>query len=222
MKAHFEKGRRRMVVLGAVVAYGMATGAPAASAATFSAHETHRGLVIDRADGTTGSLVANGWLRRPGEPALVYRDSGVAVASVWEAGRGGAVVRSGPTEKAPVLGRIVPAWNDDQLRLTIEPAGAAAVKTTVFERASGDGAALDRGTSTRESLAGTYRATLQSPGGGNTGWLSVDVDAEGATRFSGDLPPTIPPALAAAAAAAVESEVDFIYRSVVDVSPYRR
>jgi len=97
------------------------------------------------------------------------------------------------------------------------------VQTTVFERASGGGAAaLNRGTSTWEELKGTYRATLQSSGGGNAGWLSVDVDAEGATRFSGDLPPTIPPALAAAAAAAVDSEVDSIYRSVVDVSPFRR
>ena len=93
----------------------------------------------------------------------------------------------------------------------------------MFERASGGGApTLDRDTSTRTALQGTYRATLQGPGGGNAGWLSVDIDAEGATRFSGDLPPAIPPTLAAAAAAAVESEVDLIYGNVVDVAPLRR
>ena len=54
------------------------------------------------------------------------------------------------------------------------------------------------------------------------GWLSVDIDPEGATQFSGDLPTAIPPALAAAAAAAVVGEVDFIYGNVVDVSPLRR
>src|SRR5207245_10520564 len=128
---------------------------------------------------------------------------------------------SGTTGKPPVLGRIVPSWNDDELRLTIEPAGGAAVRTTVFERASGGGAAtLDRGTVTRHALEGTYRATLHATGGGEVGWLSVDIDPGGATRFSGDLPPAIPPALAAAAA--VEGEVDFIYGNVVDVSPLRR
>src|SRR5207249_1943666 len=84
-------------------------------------------------------------------------------------------------------GRIVPSWNDDELRLTIEPAGGAAVRTTVFERASGGGGALDRGTSTRNALTGTYRATLHATGGKEVGWLSVDIDPEGATQFSGDL-----------------------------------
>src|SRR5436305_2082942 len=83
-------------------------------------------------------LMPNGFLRRPGDPTFVYREGGVAIAGVWESGPDAAVVRSGTTEKAPIIGRIVPAWNNDQLRLTIEPAGAAAVKTTVFERAPGD------------------------------------------------------------------------------------
>ena len=69
---------------------------------------------------------------------------------------------------------------------------------------------------------GTYRATLHATGGADAGWLSIDVDPEGATRFSGDLPPAIPPALAAAAAAAVEDEIDFIYGNVIDVAPFRR
>jgi hypothetical protein len=223
MKARFEEARRRMVLLGAIVTCGLATAAPAASAATFSARETHRGLLIDRADGTTGKLVTNGWFRRSGAPAHVYREGGVTVAGVWETGPDAAVVRSGTSEKAPVIGRIVPSWDDNELRLTIEPAGGAAVRTTVFERASGGGAAaLDRGTSTRSALQGTYRATLHGSGGGDAGWLSVDVDPEGATRFSGDFPPAIPPALAAAAAGAVEGEVDFIYGNVVDVAPLRR
>ena len=223
MRAHVEEGWTRAVLLGAIVAGGIATAAPAASAATFSARETHRGLIVDRADGTAGSLVSNGWFRRSGEPTLVYREGGVAVAGVWEAGPGAVVVRSGTTEKAPVLARIIPSWDDNALRLTIEPAGGMAVRTTVFERASGGGApALNRGTSTWEALKGTYRASLQSAAGGTAGWLSVDVDAEGATRFSGDLPPTLPPALTAAVAAAVESEVDFIYGNVVDVPPRLR
>lgn len=223
MNTRFEEARRRTVVFGAIVACALATVASAAFAAPFSARETHRGLIIDRGDGTTARLVANGWLRRPGEPALVYREGATMVAGVWETGPEGAVVRSGTTDKAPVLGRIVPSWKDDRLRLTIEPVSGSAVQTTVFERGSGGGAsALDRGTSTQSALEGTYRATLRTTTGGDAGWLSVDVDPEGATRFSGDLPPAIPPALAAAAAAAVQHEVDFIYGDVVDVAPLRR
>jgi len=223
MKARSEEARRRMVLLGAIITCGIATAAPVASAATFSARETHRGLLVDRSDGTTSKLAANSWFRRPGEPALVYREGGVTVAGVWQSGPGEAVVRSGTTESAPVVGRIVPSWINGALELTIEPAGGAAVQTTVFERVAGGGAsALDRDTSTSIELEGTYRATLHTTGGRDAGWLSVDIDREGATRFSGDLPPAIPPALAAAAAAAVDGEVDSIYASVVDIHPLRR
>src|SRR5438552_18953249 len=112
MKARFEEARTRMVLLGAIVTCGIATAAPAAAAATFSARETHRGLLIDRADGTTGRLVSNGWFRRPGAPGLVYREGSVTVARVWERGPDAAVVRSRPSEKAPVIGPTVPSWPD--------------------------------------------------------------------------------------------------------------
>jgi hypothetical protein len=49
------------------------------------------------------------------------------------------VVRSGTSENAPEIGRIVPSWDDEALRLTIEPASSAAIRTDVFakrERAS--------------------------------------------------------------------------------------
>jgi len=97
------------------------------------------------------------------------------------------------------------------------------VRSTAFERASGGGAAtLDRSTSTREALGNLPRPPCRTSEAETRVWLSVEIDPEGATRFSGDLPHAIPPALAAAAAAAVEGEVDFIYGNVVDVSPSRR
>lgn len=194
-----------------------------AGATTFSARETHSGFVIERAGAPTGRLVSNGWLRRPGDATYVYREGGAVVAPVWNSGPDAAVVRSGTTPDAPLVGRIVPAWKEDELELTIEPAGGAAVRTTVFRRESGGGAeALDRGTSTRTALQGTYRATIRGTDGKDVGWMSVDIDPEGATRFTGDLPPAISPALAAAAAAAIDGEVDVIYGSVVDVAPLRR
>ena len=45
MKARFEEAQRRMGLLGALITCAMATAAPAASAATFAARETHRGLL---------------------------------------------------------------------------------------------------------------------------------------------------------------------------------
>ena len=223
MKAELEKAQRRMLLIGAIVSCGIPTAALQASAATFSARETPRGLLVERADGAKGKLTTNGWFRRPGEPAFLYREGGATVAGVWETGPDAAVVRSGTSESAPLIGRIVPSWKDGRLSLTIEPAGGAAVQTTVFQRGSGaDAPALDRSASTRSGLEGSYRATLHDTGGKDSGWLSVDVDPEGGTRFSGDLPATIPPALAAAAAAAVEDEVHYIYGNVIDVNPLVR
>ena len=220
MKAASE-AQRRMILLGAIIGCGIATAALPASAATFSARETYRGLQIDRGSGAMGKLTSNGWFRRPGEPMFVYKEGGKTVAGVWVGSSDAAMVRSGTSESAPLIGRIVPSWKDGKLSLTIEPAGGAAVQTTVFERASGGGA-LDRHTSTREALEGSYRATLQTAGGKDAGWFSVDVNPEGGAQFSGDLPASLPPALAAAAAASVENEVNYIYGNVIDVSPYVR
>ena len=202
------QAQRRMILIGAIVGCGIATAVLPAFAATFSARETYRGLRIEQAGGTTGKLNSNGWFRRPGEPTFVYREGGKTVAGVWVGSSDAAVVRGGTSESAPVIGRIVPAWKDGKLSLTIEPAGGGAVQTTVFQRASGGGA-LDRSASTGEALEGSYRATLHSAGGKDAGWLSVDVNPEGGARFSGDLLASIPPALAAAAA--VEDEVNYIY-----------
>jgi hypothetical protein len=215
------QAQRRMILVGAIVGFGTMTAALPASAATFSARETSRGLLVEPAGGAAGKLTSNGWFRRPGEPMFVYKEGGKTVAGVWMGSSDAAVVRSGTSESAPLIGRIVPSWKDGKLSLTIEPAGGAAVQTTVFERASGGGA-LDRHTSTREALEGSYRATLQTAGGKDAGWFSVDVNPEGGARFSGDLPASIPPALAAAAAASVEDEVNYIYGNGIDVSPYVR
>jgi hypothetical protein len=211
---------QKRILVSAIIGCGIATAALPASAATFSARETNRGLLIDQTGGATGMLSSNGWFRRPGEPTFVYREGGKTVAGVWEGSPESAVVRSGTSESASLIGRIVPSWKDNQLSLTIEPAGGDAVQTTVFKRASGGGA-LDRRALTREAIEGSYRATLNATGK-DAGWLSVDVSPEGGTRFSGDLPASIPPALAAAAAGAVEDEVHYIYGNVVDVSPLVR
>lgn len=195
--------------------------ASAAGAATFSAREEHRGLVVDRDGSPAGLLAAGGWFRRPGEPNYVYHDGGKVVAAVWDTGPDAAVVRGGKTSDAPLIGKIVPSWKDGQLELTIQPANGAAFRTGLFQRASGGGA-LNRGTSTWEALAGNYRATITAADGTTAGWMTLDVEPDGGTKFTGDLPPAIPLPLAAAAAAAVEGEVNYIYSNVVDRGPRGR
>jgi len=120
---------------GALLACGVAAIGPTAYGATFSARSTHRGIVID-ASGDAGMLVPNGWLRRSGEPAYVYRAGGVSVAGVWTTGPDTAVVRSGLTEDAPVIGRVVPSWKDNALSLSIEPATGDPVRTGAFGEVS--------------------------------------------------------------------------------------
>ena len=210
---------RTQVIAGVLVSLA----ASGAGAAPFAARETHRGLVIERAGGPAARLAPNRTLfRRPSDPTFVYREGGAVTAAVWETGSS-AVVRSGTTESAPIVGRIVPSWNDNELMLSIEPAAGPAIRTTAFKRTSGGGSdALDRDTSTREGLEGAYVATLTGKDGAKVGSMSVDVDPESATSFTGDLPSVIPAPLAAAAAQAVDAEVAFIYESVIDVQPTLR
>src|SRR5262245_60753441 len=158
-----------VMALWALVACGLS--AAAASAASFSAKETHRCLVVDDAGGTTGKLGTNGWSRGAGALTFVYRQGGTAVAGVWAGDSGAVVVRSGTTAQAPIIGRVVPSYDDNRIQLTIEPAGGVAVRTTVFKREPGDGKGLGRGISTIAALHGTYRATLTpSAGGKEVGW----------------------------------------------------
>jgi len=210
----------RTQMMAGVLASLVASGA---SAATFSARQMHRGLVIHRAGSPAARLVPYGTLfRRPSDPSFVYHEGGAVTAAIWESGSS-AVVRSGTTENAPVVGRIVPSWKDNELMLSIEPTGGAAIRTSVFKRTSCAGSsALDRNISTREALEGTYVATLTDSDGATVGSMSVDIDPESATSFTGDLPSGIPAPLAAAAAQAVDAEVAFIYESVIDVSPTLR
>jgi len=210
----------RTQMMAGVLASLVASGA---SAATFSARQMHRGLVIHRGGSPAARVVPYGTLfRRPSDPSFVYNEGGGVTAAIWESGSS-AIVRSGTTESAPAVGRIVPSWKDNELMLSIEPAGGPAIRTTVFKRTAGAGSsALDRDTSTREALEGTYVATLTDSDGATVGSMSVDIDPESATSFTGDLPSGIPAPLAAAAAQAVDAEVAFIYESVIDVNPALR
>ncbi|HLK10720.1 MAG TPA: hypothetical protein VKW76_05030 [Candidatus Binatia bacterium] len=191
--------------------------------ATFVARRTHDGLTIDRmTDGGPAVVESPGWLRLPGEPTFVLHDPAGEQAGLWVVEPGRVVVRRGRSEDAPVIGRVVPSWEDDAIRLRIEPADAPAVVTDVFARTDrGAGpAALSRIARSSAGVRGTYRATLRREDGTSVGWLEVRVGLHQAAfvTYDGALPPTIDEPLAAAAAVALGSEIDWIEEHVTGVS----
>src|SRR4029453_11303890 len=130
------------------------------------------------------------------------------------------VVRSGTSESSPLIGRVVPSWDDDSLHVPIEPSGHDAISSGVFARpGTRSSATLTREISTTADLEGTYRTALRGDDGVAAGWLAVQIRPEAAPRFRGELPAGIPPALAAATAQAINDEIGGIYDGAVDVGP---
>jgi hypothetical protein len=213
----------RVVVLVAAIACLVLMLVTESPAATFSARLTHRGLVTDDGGGTTGMLVRADSLPHPGDPTFVYRTGADTVAGAWSLPGNTIVVRSGTSESSPLIGRVVPSWDDDSLHVTIEPSGHDAISSGVFARpGTRSSATLTREISTTADLEGTYRTVLRGDDGVAAGWLAVQIDPEAATQFRGELPAGIPPALAAATAQAINDEIGSIYDGAVDVGPLHR
>jgi hypothetical protein len=191
--------------------------------ATFAARQTRDGLTIDRTtNGGAAAVVPPGWLHLPGEPTFVLRDRTGERAAFWVAEPGRVLVRGGRTEDAPLLGRVVPSWEDGAIRLHIEPAHGPTVLTDVFARTDGGAApaALSRLARSSAAARGTYRATLRREDGTPVGWLEVRVGVRQSTlaTVDGALPPTLDEPMAAATAVALASEIDWIDAHVRGVS----
>jgi hypothetical protein len=197
-----------------VLAFGEVSPADSAPA-TFAAHESHEGLVIDHAsNGHPGLFAPEGWFRWPGEPILVMRDADGRDAGLWLVETGKVVVRAGTTKDARVIGRVEPSWDDDAIRLSLEPAGSQPLRSGVFRRIDlGAGPSmLDRNTDDSLQLLGTYQATLRDRDGRDVGWMRVEITNRGpaVVSYSAARPAGIDERLTAAAAEALGSEVDYI------------
>jgi hypothetical protein len=189
---------------------------PALSATpTFAAHEVHGGLAIDHMDGgMTAVATAPAWIRLPGKPDFVVKDGKGEEAALWITAPSSVVVRKGASTDSPIDGRVEPRWDDEAIRLRIEPAHAAALESDVFEREDlGAGPReLSRTALLSTDVQGSYRAVLRDPAGKPVGWMRVKVTTHGGspTRFEAALPPEIDEGLAVASAAALGEEVDHI------------
>jgi hypothetical protein len=188
---------------------------PAVSATpTFAAHEVHGGLAVDQVDGGEPAVAtAPSFFRLPGEPSLVVKD-GNGEEALWVTAPSTVVVRKGSSTSAPVDGRVEPSWENNSIRLTIEPKGKPALKSDVFEREDvGAGPReLTRNALLSSDIEGSYRALLRDPEGHPVGWMRVRVTWHGVSpvRFEAALPHGVDEGLAVASAEALGSEVDYI------------
>jgi len=194
---------------------------PIGADATFAAHREHRGIVIDRLDRErSGTLRPPSWLRLPGAPTFVLVADGTTTAALWLAGSQ-VTVRRTPSPDAPVIGEVVPSWEDGAIRLALEPAGGPGYRTDVFVRqgAGGGPGRLTRIAETVIDVRGSYEATVRDAKGVGVGWFKLRISPyQPAPRIlEGALPTTLPPELAAAAAAAVDAEIEWIEEHTLNV-----
>jgi hypothetical protein len=189
--------------------------------ARFAAHREHGGLVVDRlGPGRTGELRPAHWVRWPGDPTFVLEADGEQLAALWVAGQR-VLVRRAPTEDAPVVGEVDPAWDEGAIRLVIRAADGSSLRTDPFARQVADTgpAALTRASQTVIDVRGTYQAALRDAKGASVGWLRVRVGPylPAPRIFEGALPAAVDLALSAAAAVALDAEIDWIEAHTVDV-----
>jgi hypothetical protein len=174
--------------------------------ASFVARERHPGFALERLpDGGTGELVPATF-----GPTQIVRVGQQDVA--WlSVGPQEIVVRGGAADDAPVLGRVVSSWQDQAVRLSIEPKGQPVVTSEAFRSGVGSGQILlSRDATMALDLKGAFTSPLLGADGKPVGWLRVRINGIGATSYEGAMPKGVSDAMAAAAMAALQKEVEFI------------
>jgi hypothetical protein len=149
---------------------------PADPDVTFAAHRVHGGLMIDEMrGGEAGFLGPASWLRLPGEPIYVLTIGASRGEGLWLLGPADVVVRRTPSRDSAVVGAVEPTWENNAIRLALEPAGRPALRTGLFVREDigGGMSVLGRNAQLSIEVPGVYRATLRDPDGRAVGWLRV-------------------------------------------------
>lgn len=174
--------------------------------ATFVAREQHGGLALERlAGGGTGELAPATF-----GSTQVVKVGGQDVA--WlTVGQQDVIVRGSAAADGPVIGKVVSTWEDQAIRLSIEPKGRPTVTSEVFRSGVGSGQILlSRDATMALDLKGAFTSPLLGADGKPVGWLRVRINGIGATSYEGAMPPGLSDAMAAATVAALQHEVDWI------------
>src|SRR5262249_18752350 len=153
--------------------------------------------------GAPAVVTAAEWLRTPGAPAWALRRNGEMLAAYWIDGNAGTTARAGSRVSDRPLGDIRPSWDDNAIRLHIEPPDGQRVTSAAFTRPGGGRATsvLPRDAQTILDVRGRYQAALRDATGATVGWLRLRIGPyEPAPRvYEGALPASVSEALAVAA-----------------------
>ena len=146
-------------------------------AVSFAAHRVHAGLMIDAMRGGEPALVRSAtWLRLPGDATFVLSVGMAEGEGLWVGGPGSVTVRRTRAPDSPVVGTVAPSWDNNAIRLAIEPVGHSAYRTDVFAREDGGGVSvLSRLAQMSIDVFGTYRAVLRDSAGRPAGWIRVAI-----------------------------------------------
>ncbi len=189
--------------------------------ATFAMHQESRDFVIDRAASVASAdVVPAKWLRGPGQPMWALRRDGRTLAAYWIDGDAGTTARAGPTRSDDALGAVRPSWDDNAIRLAIEPRDGDPVRSDLFGRTVGGGPdALRRSAQTILDVRGRYRAALRDASGAEVGWIGLRIGPyeQAARIYEAALPTAIDERLAIAAVLALATEIDWIESHALNV-----
>jgi hypothetical protein len=204
--------------LSLVVACGGLHTIPPDSEVTFAMHQENRVFVVDRPSSGTPALVAAAeWLRVPGDPAWALRRDGATLAAYWIDGNAGTTARTGLLVSDQSLGDVRPSWDENAIRLHIEPPGGPAIQSDVC--GGGGTGALSRSAQTILDVRGRFEATLRDANGAEVGWLRLRIGPyERAARiYEATLPAGVSERLAVAAVLSLANEIDWIEEHALNV-----
>ena len=188
---------------------------PLDSDATFAMHQENRTFVMDRPrSGAPAVVTAAEWLRLPGDPAWALRRNEQTRAAYWIDGNAGTTARAGLRSSDRPLGDVRPTWDDNAIRLHIEPSGGQPVMSDVFAATENGGGpdVLTRDTQTILDVRGRYQAALRDATGVQVGWMRLRIGPyQPAPRiYEAKLPAGVSEDLAVAAVISLASEIDWI------------
>jgi len=195
---------------------------PLDSDASFAMHQENRTFVVDRPrSGTPAVVTAAEWIRLPGAPVWALSRNGQTLAGFWDDGNAGTTVRAGLQASDRPLGSVRPSWDDNAIRLHLEPPGGQPVKLGVFRRTESGGgtSVLTRDAQTILDVRGRYQATLLDATGAQVGWMRLRIGPyEPAPRiYEAKLPAGVSDELAVAAVLSLASEIDWIEANTQNV-----
>ena len=186
--------------------------------ATFVAHESNGVLVVDRVPEGQRTPVQPRGTWRLGSVTYVPSEAGAGDWTLSLDAPGEVTIAH--ARRQGTYERVVPSWDENAIRLTLERNERPLLRTDVLARVAGAGTShFSRLAVLSVDARGTYEGDVRDRVGTRVGWLRLRVGASDAhVVCEGVLPPDVDEAMVAATLLALVSEVDWIENHVRGVS----